>query len=274
MDILINGEKADITLETEKTIGDLLMGFNNWLIGTRNNSQGNAQFRLSGLVIDGIPTHAQSLKDAFSRQLSTINTIDIQIASVYELLYTALGETLDAVDAWGNTEFSAKQDFLAGWKLCPAAVFLTEQSPDLYDMTVRTFSGESPGAAILSGIINERLRELENPAAELDSMGPIIDDTASRLENLPLDFQTGKDRQASETIQLFTGIMEKMFRMLNLVNTGTNLSDFLSEFNSALKEMLSAYERKDTVVAGDLAEYEMAPRLRSFYSALKAPVDA
>jgi hypothetical protein len=32
--------------------------------------------------------------------------------------------------------------------------------------------------------------------------------------------------------------------------------------------MLAAYKQRDTVLVGDLAEYEMAPRLRGLYAAI------
>jgi hypothetical protein len=42
----------------------------------------------------------------------------------------------------------------------------------------------------------------------------------------------------------------------------------LEEIGTILQELLSAYEAKDTVLVGDLAEYEIAPRLRSLQEAL------
>jgi hypothetical protein len=44
---------------------------------------------------------------------------------------------------------------------------------------------------------------------------------------------------------------------------------FMEEFNAALIELTSAYENRDTVLAGDIAEYELAPRLIKFFAAIK-----
>jgi hypothetical protein len=46
------------------------------------------------------------------------------------------------------------------------------------------------------------------------------------------------------------------------------VSGYIAEFNTALKEMLAAYERHDTVLVGDLAEYEIAPRLLGLHTAV------
>ena len=50
MDISINGRPANIILETEKNVGDILSGLEQWLAGSGN--------RLSGLTIDGLETGA------------------------------------------------------------------------------------------------------------------------------------------------------------------------------------------------------------------------
>jgi hypothetical protein len=43
----------------------------------------------------------------------------------------------------------------------------------------------------------------------------------------------------------------------------------MEEFNAALSELSAAYENRDTVLVGDISEYELAPRLSKFFSALK-----
>lgn len=310
MDISINGKKADITLETEKTVGDVLAGLDNWLTGLhgKTDSWGNGNFRLSGLFIDGIAADTQSMEDSFSRDITAVNTLDIVISSLRELIFTALQETQKAVETWKNLDFSARQSWTENWKSCPAAALISEQYPELFAIIVQIFSGDAgylqgiqsgdgSGAHFLSAIIDERMRELENPASELCGMEKIIDSITGRLEELPLDIQTGKDRKASETIQIFTAITEKIFRIFNIFksegfpvetvkitppsftnSSGENsgderaeipIKDFLDEFSGALKQMLAAYEQKDAVLVGDLAEYEMAPRLRGFYETLR-----
>ena len=306
MEICINGKKADITLESEKTVEDLLAGLDSWLaqgeLQDRPDSSGMTHYRLSGLIIDGKAEDAQSLENTFGRELSTIKTLNIIVSRLHELICTALRNTQEELETWKNLDFSAKQSFAENWKTGPAAALLREQYPPVYDMTLLTFSGEGPGAQFFAALLDERLRELENPSEELDRMEQLINDVTGRLENLPLDIQTGKDKQAAETIQIFTGLTEKIFRIFTILKadgfpvaqlkvanpapvqsvcengtpgrTEIPIMDFLDEFNITLKEMLGAYEQKDAVLVGDLAEYEMAPRLRNFYAALKKPAVA
>jgi hypothetical protein len=92
--------------------------------------------------------------------------------------------------------------------------------------------------------------------------------------------QTGKDLRAAETIQFFSEIAAKLFRILFIYKSEglpieTFIIDerpaqrFIEDFNIALRELSGAYENQDTVLAGDIAEYELAPQLLIFFTAMK-----
>jgi hypothetical protein len=51
---------------------------------------------------------------------------------------------------------------------------------------------------------------------------------------------------------------------------GVPIFEYVGEFESTLKELAVAYEAKDAVLVGDLAEYELAPRLLKFHSAFSS----
>ena len=55
----------------------------------------------------------------------------------------------------------------------------------------------------------------------------------------------------------------------NFTVDGMPVRDFIEDFGAALRELTSAYENRDAVLVGDLAEYELAPRLLKFFSGLK-----
>jgi hypothetical protein len=46
------------------------------------------------------------------------------------------------------------------------------------------------------------------------------------------------------------------------------LAEFYGEFNGVLRDLTGAFEHKDAVLIGDLAEYEVLPRMRSFFAAM------
>jgi hypothetical protein len=274
MIISINGKAADIILEMEKTIGDVLAGLEDWLRGSGH--------RLSGLEADGEKADPLSLEGLVEKELAEIANLNILTSSWADHSGEALLGLLRSLEDYETAAFDGRDPLKNRWETGPGAQFLREQSPDIAEIAEKTLSGLGLPPAELRKILEERLRELENPQGEINNAGPLIEGVAKRLEDLPLDIQTGKDGRAAETVQIFSGIAEKLLRLFNLLKVegfspenaqvdGIPIHDYIEEFGSALKELLAAYEARDAVLVGDLAEYELAPRLLKFYSALSKP---
>jgi hypothetical protein len=218
--------------------------------------------------------------------LDGIETLDIETSSLPLLMMEALMDSGHTIASYENASFEEQRRIGKDWEEGPSASFLAERIPDMFDCIARCFRGEGLTAQSLAALVEERLRELRDPLRELGGMESLVEGMAKRLEDLPLDIQTGKDGRAAETVQLFSNIAEKLFRIFSLLKlegiiTDTlridavpgeiSLNAFINDFSAALKELLAAYEVKDAVLVGDLAEYELAPRLRAFYSAIKIP---
>jgi hypothetical protein len=275
MEILINGQDAGITLENEKTIGDLLAGIENWLDGTGS--------RISGVILDAEPLHIEDIPIAFERELSALQSIDIHISSLRNLALEALMGAKFALEASEDASFEEKRTIRVDFESSAAASFLKERLGDIAKSVDSSLAGEGLSPTDALRLVEERMRELEDPKREILNCNMLASEIVSRLEDLPLDLQTGKDKRALETMRLFSHITEKLLRLLSLLKqTGFEidaiaidsvpLARFIDDFTNALNELLAAYEAKDTVLTGDLAEYEMAPRLVSLYSALKDAV--
>jgi hypothetical protein len=275
MDISINGKTADITLETERTVGELLSGLDGWLRGSG--------YRLNGLEIDGEPVAGADISSVFGRDIGGIGAVDIKACPHSELALDALCGARGFLSAFADGEQGGVSQ---AWREAPAASFLREESGRLFrDIDAAFELGGAEGAAKagrMIPLVDERIRELAGPEEELGRLEALVAETARRLEELPLDIQTGRDGRAAETVDIFSAVAEKLFRLFYLIQAqGQDLSGilvnsspvygFLDEFNTALRELLAAYESRDVVLVGDLAEYELAPRLRSFYEALKVP---
>jgi len=271
MKIKINGVDADIKPENEKTIGEILSALDAWLAGTGH--------RLSGLKIDGKEVSAREMELSFSKDIDTVDTIDISTTSLPQLVAEGLIRTMRDIEEFQKAGFDAKAEFVDKWKASPQGCLLAEQYPELFDWTIKAFSGEGCTPQVLGALFDERLRELLDPAAEMGRTARLVDDICARLADFPLDVQTGKDARAAETVNIFSGIAEKVFRIYHTLGiegfpvteiTVDNIpiNDYISEFSKALKELLDAYEKGDTVLIGDLAEYEMAPRLRGLHAAI------
>jgi hypothetical protein len=275
MKIRINGVDADIQLENEKTVGEILCCLDSWLAGTGH--------RLSGLAIDEKTVVAHSLDECFVRDIASIGVLDISTSPILELYAESLVNTIQDIDAYAAAGFEEKNRFTEQWKQSPQALLLAEQCPDLFNWASQTFSGEGSNPQTFRLVVEERLRELQDPAAEMDRAGPLVGEICGRLEDLSLDIQTGKDARAAETVRTFSGVTEKVFRVYNVLKASgfpmqnitvgnIPISAYITEFGTALRELLAAYEQHDTVLVGDLAEYEMAPRLRALHTAVSEAI--
>ena len=272
MEISINNKPADITIENEKNIGDVLVGFENWLKGSGS--------RVSGLYIDGSEIPIAGLPSAMERELSAIDKLDIRISSWDELAVEALGELTNVCNAYNNSSFEEREGIRKNWEESAAAAFMFEEIKDIFNYTDLAFSGDSLTFSDLLQLIDERIRELGEPQTELEKMEKPVMEIALRMEELPLDMQTGKDKRVTQTMQLFSQMGEKLFRLFRILRQpkdpsqpfaidGQEAKQFLDDFNAVLGELNSAYKNQDLILIGDLAEYEMAPRLLKLFTALK-----
>jgi hypothetical protein len=279
MEVTINGKALDITLESEKTAGEVLAGIQRWLEGSG--------LLMSGVEINGKKYGAASLDEAFELSLDGLFSMDITTSSQAALMLEALTGLKEEFDQYEFRNKEDPSDSRQRWEESTHALFLAGQDPDLYH-AVKRMLGENAteDTFLLAGnMLAERIREIEDPFREIAVLHPLVLEIAQRLEDLPLDMQTGKDSRARETFSLFSALAEKIFRLIFLFSHfGTNIKSIpvvsadgtekqnldaaIGEFSATLKELIAAWENRDTILVGDLAEYELAPRLRCLASAL------
>jgi len=267
MDIKINNRALDVSLDNESTLGEVLAGLEQWL--------GNMGHRMSSLNIDGEHISASMIDGIFSRDVDKIQCLEIQTNAIAELMAASLLNLLDDINEYENLDFNAKSDFFNNWSKGATAQFISIEIPDLYAFCVSTFSNGSMLSETLISIAKEIQREVNEPLKELTNLEPVLKDTCERLENLPLDIQTGKDARAAQSIQIFSAVTEKIFRIYRQLSmqgyfaeSDESLGTKISGFSGVLKELLEAYEKNDSVLVGDLTEYEASPKLNDLYYAI------
>ena len=273
MEIIINNNPIDITLDTEKTLGEVLSGLELWISSTGN--------RIQGINIDGKDIPSEDLNTVFENDIKNIKKLNISINLWRDLALEALEVLHNVCLAWENSSFEERKDLISIWEDSAAARFLVSDMADVYELCDRSFKGtENITVSSLKVFIEERLREFTDPLREIINAEALVKNISQRMEDLPLDMQTGKELRAAETMQLFSGIGEKLFRILLIYRSmglsleehtidNQNAKSFIDSFTGILAELQSAYESQDTVLAGDIAEYELSPRLLLFYDALK-----
>lgn len=102
---------------------------------------------------------------------------------------------------------------------------------------------------------------------------------ATELLQVPVLLQSSKDAKVAEIVTLFADEFNVMCRLLALCSLfptrfenfsidGQNISNFLKDFTPILQNFEGSLSSHDTVLTGDLAEYEIVPRLQSFCAAI------
>lgn len=103
---------------------------------------------------------------------------------------------------------------------------------------------------------------------------------ADRLLDVPAKFQSGKDKEANELIALLADFMDKFCYTVSLSRLfpdefkdikidDKDFKDFFADFSQILSDFEQAILSKDTVLIGDLSEYEISPRLTAIAAAVK-----
>jgi len=222
--------------------------------------------------------HYSSLNDIFPREAAGVELLDLYASSLSELTEESLLSLLSDAEVFENLDLNERKTFFTNWKESAQANFISEQMPDLYGAFISSFQESGINPRALFSMTEERLREVKEPMDELEKIQPLLEETCERLVNLALDIQMGKDSRAAQTIQLFSGISEKIIRIVKqlgiqgFMSGETNgekpLIQIMDEFGNLIKELSDAYEKHDTVLVGDIAEYEAAPKLQELYSSI------
>lgn len=193
MDFYVNGEKLDITLQDEKTVGDVLKAFE---VSCQEN-----KLATIGVAIDDKNIPAEEFETILDISLDKVNKIDVSVIA----------------------ELAIKDN--------------------------------------------------------LKQIGQEFNNLIEPLKQIPVEMQSGKDACAkqtiiklSDTMNLFcslitwSSLFPETFGQLKVEDK--DFSQFLGDFSKILNDFKDALENSDSVLIGDLAEYEICPRLESISNAL------
>lgn len=112
------------------------------------------------------------------------------------------------------------------------------------------------------------------------TLSKLFDELSAKMENVPVDLQNGKNKEVSESIKNLADSIDQ-FCHISVIATlfpetfkittinDMNFNDFFADLSSILKDFEGALENNDTVLIGDLSEYEICPRLQSISNFLK-----
>ena len=286
MTVTINGNSIEIEIG-ESSLGDLLARLDDLV-----EKAGSV---ILGLTLDGKPVDPNDLPALRDTPAASYDTLQIDSVPSCELRSRAFETLLDFLQrakSWTESSDPAKdlQERWENYRETYSGLLSSDEHSflDMLGRDIESLPGDPPASERqklirhterLEPIFRERLDELTDPPAAMRAASVLYSSERENLKEVPVRLQTGKDAEAMRSILLFIEIFNKANRILpELARTGTDtknlriegkpLPEFYESFNVVLRQLMEAFETKDAVLIGDLAEYEIVPRMNSFFDAV------
>lgn len=283
----VNGKASEMETR-DRTVGDVLCELDELA-------------ESSGMIIveirmDGAALEPDELPALSTREAGSAGSIDLVAEPAAELKIRALGTLLElvaaAAESMETSDAEAIQLAVGSWASFRRAfggLFSAEEASFLDAFGARLEAGgprdeAARMAGSLSAFFGERLVELRDPAASMLAASKVFDSIKADLSEVPVRLQTGKDGEAMKTMVLTVELIHKTVRIMPefmrglgdgaIVVDGSPMPEFYGAFNGVLRELADAFENKDGILIGDLAEYEIKPRLESFFAAVRRSLEA
>jgi hypothetical protein len=282
LEIRINGEPLSFALEEERTLGEVVRSLERWL-------------QASQLVICALRCGGRELLDLPEGEWSAtphsqVERLEVTARHASELRQAnleTLREYLQAVRRFASSpDASCAEELREGHPLFVDSLkhhfSEAEVGGELADLSPLAAGSAGPdpesrrslaaAAEALEQRIEARLRELEDPRSALRALSGELAAAAAGISEVSVLLATGRDRQAMEAILRFSDLSQRLLGVLRAAPAaqlgGLEPRAFFEELNRVLRELIDALQARDTVLIGDLLEYEVAPRLRRLEAAL------
>ena len=117
--------------------------------------------------------------------------------------------------------------------------------------------------------------------ASFEKLSELFDALSAQMEEVPVALQSGKNIEVSNSIAKLADSIDQFCHIATLASLfpetfnpetlkGLDFKVFFEDFSPILKDYEEALHNNDTVMLGDLSEYEICPRLKEISKALKA----
>jgi hypothetical protein len=286
--LTINGETVSYTLERERSLGEAVDGVCAWLAASG--------FTVTGLASDGAELLAQPRESWASRDLAGVGSLEVSAERAADMRL-ALWRTMEAWLSMLQVELGSPagapppdadplSDLLAGMSQTLEGLAANPFLPP-HAQAGRRFAalwaglpeeGAAAAAQVrgwpadrlaqaaalvgeLRGGLRERIEEAARPAQALARWAAALRGSVDGLRDVSVLLQTGKDKAAMDVLIGFTDAVQSLMQVLPFCAPDPERARLLSELTPVLRELVAAFDARDSVLIGDLLEYEVAPRV-------------
>jgi len=284
VEIQINNQNLDFTIEQNETLGEVVKDIETWLDGT-------------DLVLYSVKHGDRELLSMPYEQWgptphSEVGTLDVKVKHTRELAGANLQTILEYLDMLKRSvtanDGERLGELMSGFSALIESLQKHFPNDPLLQNLVSLFgAGEAEqvlawpegmrqqALELVEAIrarVSFRLQELQDPKAALKTLSGALSVCIEEVSEISILLQTGRDRQAMDTIVRFSELSQNLVRLVSSIfpnNSNKDLEAFYHELNGVLSELLEAFDARDSVLIGDLMEYEIAPRLERLRSILQ-----
>jgi len=112
-----------------------------------------------------------------------------------------------------------------------------------------------------------------------ENLSVLFTSLSEKMEQVPVALQNGQNAEVVESIKNLADHIDEFCHVATLASlfpdtfkeitiNGMNFKDFFADFSQILLDFEQALQNNDTVLIGDLSEYEICPRLSAISQAL------
>jgi hypothetical protein len=285
VEIQINNQNLDFTIEEDETLGQVVKDIEAWLKGT--------DLVLFSVKHEDLELLATPYEQWGPTPHTEVGTLDVTVKHARELaalnLQTIL-EYLELLEQSIRTNNGARLEELhSGFSALTESLQKHFPNSEQHLQTLIDLFGDSQTGQILAWTderrdqalklidlvysrVSFRLQEYQDPKAALKTLSEALTVCIEEVSEISILLQTGRDKQAMDTIVRFSELSQNLARLLSSIfpdNGNKDLQNFYQDLGNILSELLEAFEAKDSVLIGDLMEYEIAPRLERLRTILQ-----
>jgi len=295
LNIQLNDQPLDVTIGEAETLGQIVRDLESWLSGSdlvlcSVRHEDRELLSLPEEQWSAIPQGRIDTLRVTARPARELAVLNLQTVSEYlELLalpLQGLAEGAGRAGQSGDAPPPALSDELLEG-LPAMAQSLSRQFPEslpalqALEALLRRPATAGPAAGQALSLIERlrervrlRLAELADPQEARRVLARCLERCVADIGELPILLQTGRNRQAMEVVLRFSELLQDLLRVVgrhpgDARIDGKPLPEFYRELNAVLGELIEAFQARDSVLIGDLMEYEVAPRLQSLRSLLE-----
>lgn len=298
MQIFLNNEKLDITLEDETTIGEVYGSLANWL------SEGG--LHPLNIAVDETPYEISEYSSWNAIHVESTGRLDIsagnqndlrvrQIITVVDYINLLLdifskqlggednsAEITSALEEYGHVRAAlphlmsmSDKGFAEDFASLDSAERVLKAHGEFSDGRasgeIRDFSARLEQLRIL---LLDRLQEFRSPKEELSSVAALLNGLVPELEEAGVALQTGREKQAYGLVFRISELTSKFLRIIDSLAVDSPESDItglkapIEKLGTAVDEINSCMASGDQVLLADLLEYDLQEILREIMDAI------